>query len=253
MAVPIREDRVKLLKIRHSIRASALVAPATLALALAACAPKAPPPPPPPPPPPVVVVPPQPMPPRGASPHLQVPPMSATGVRQTVNTGLSSAQTTWNLRAAYNVAALNCMQPQHSQIVVNYRAFLKAHVKALATANKAVDAEFKTKFGPRFIPPREAYMTQVYNYFALPPTLPSFCDAALAISNEAVTIKPAELASFSAGALPRIEAVFLQFYRSYDQYKDDLAGWQARYTSPAAAPAPVAITLPPAPGQPSAQ
>jgi hypothetical protein len=200
----------------------------------------------------VVVVPPQPMPPRGASPLLQVPPMSAIGVRQTVNTGLSSAQTTWNLRAAYNVAALNCMQPQHSQIVVNYRAFLKTHVKALAAANKAVDAEFKTKFGPRFIPPREAYMTQVYNYFALPPTLPSFCDAALAISNEAATIKPAELDSFSAGALPRIEAVFLQFYRSYEQYKDDLAGWQARYTSPAVAPAPVAITLP-APAQPSAQ
>lgn len=179
--------------------------------------------------------------------------MSATGVRQTVNAGISSAQTTWNLRSAYNVAALNCLDPKHAQIVVNYRAFLKTQLKPLAAANKAVDAEFKTKFGPRFIPPREAYMTQVYNYFALPPTLPSFCDAALAMSAEAATIKPADLDGFSARALPQIEAVFLQFYRSYEQYKDDLAGWQAKYTSPAVAPPPVAITLPAAPAQPQAR
>jgi hypothetical protein len=193
----------------------------------------------------VVVVPPQPMPPRGASPLLQVPPMSAIGVRQTVNTGLSSAQTTWNLRAAYNVAALNCMQPQHSQIVVNYRAFLKTHVKALAAANKAVDAEFKTKFGPRFIPPREAYMTQVYNYFALPPTLPAFCDAALAMSMDAQTVKSADLDAFAARRLPLLEQGFLRFFTSYDQYRVDLAAWQAKYMSPSAT-VPTSLVIPPA-------
>lgn len=225
---------MKLLKFRQSIWAglglSALAA-------LSACSQKASPPPlvalPP-----VVVVPPQPMPPRGASPRLVAPPVDAFGLRRTVNTGISTAQTTWNLRSAYNVAALNCLDPKHAQIVVNYRAFLKTQAKKLTAVNKIVDAEFKAKHGVRFIPPREAYMTQVYNYFALPPTLASFCDAALAMSQEAATVPSADLDAFAARSLPAIEQVFLQFYRSYDQYKVDLANWQAKYMATSVAPTP---------------
>ena len=199
------------------------------------------------------------MPPRGASPHLVAPPINAAGVRQTVNAGISTAQTTWNLRSAYNVAALNCMQPQHAQIVVNYRAFLKAHGRKLTAVNKAVDDEFKGRFGARFIGPRELYMTQVYNYFALPPTLSSFCDAALAMSTEATTVKSADLDSFAARSLPTLEQVFLRFYTSYDQYRADLSAWQAKYRVPAANPPlgpvqpPVVLQLPSAPGQAQAR
>jgi hypothetical protein len=199
-----------------------------------------------------VAIPARPLPPQGAVAGMVDPGLDTFGIRQTVNANLTPAQKTWNLRSALNVAALNCLEPQYLAITDNYKAFLKTHLKGLAATNRALDAEFRAKFGPTYRDSRDVYMTQVYNYFALPPTLPSFCDAALAMSAEAATIKPAELDSFSAGALPRIEAVFLQFYRSYEQYKDDLAGWQARYTSPAVAPAPVAITLP-APAQPSAQ
>ena len=194
-------------------------------------------------PPPPMVVPPQPMPPRGASPNLVAPPMNAFGVRQTVNTGLSTAQTTWNLRSAYNVAALNCLQPEHAQIVVNYREFLKTHAKKLSAVNKTIDHEFKAKHGTRFIPPREAYMTQVYNYFALPPTLTSFCDTALAVSQEAATVKSDDLDGFAARGLSQLEQVFLQFYQSYDQYRDDLAAWQQKYMAPGTT-APVAVMLP---------
>ncbi len=242
---------MNLLKIRKSILTGAGL---TALAALSACGPKGPavsaPPPPV-----AVVIPPQPMPPRGAAPTLVPPPLNAFGVRQTVNTAVSPAQTTWNLRSAYNVAALNCLEPKHEQIVINYRAFLKTQAKPLTAANKAVDQEFKAKHGARFIPPREAYMTQVYNYFALPPTLPSFCDAALAMSIEAATVKPADLGTFSARSLPNIEQVFLQFYRSYDQYRVDLAAWQAKYTVPGSTPAtaPMALTLPAGNSQPQAQ
>jgi hypothetical protein len=216
--------------------------------ALSACGPKTPvasaPPPPPP-----MLVPPQPMPPRGASPNLVPPPLDAMGARRTINSAISTAQTTWNLRSAYNVAALNCLRPEHAQIVVNYREFLKIHAKTLTAVNKTVDQEFKTKHGARFVPPREAYMTQVYNYFALPPTLPSFCDATLAMSVEATSVKSTDLDLFAARALPRIEGVFLQFYRSYDQYRDDLSAWQGKYMAPGTT-VPVAVLLPGAPAGP---
>jgi hypothetical protein len=72
-------------------------------------------------------------------------------------------------------------------------------------------------------------MTQVYNYFALPPTLPLFCDAALTMSRELTLTKPADLDSASALQLARLDQVFKDFYTGYDQYSADLAAWQARY------------------------
>jgi len=212
---------------------------------VAACAPKPPPPPPPPPPAPVVYIPPRPLPPLGAAPGLVVPPLGIDGVRVTINTGITPAQTVWNLRSAYNVAALNCLKPEHADILVGYKKFLTANKKALAAANKAVDGEYRKRFGTDWIRPREAYMTQVYNYFAHPPTLPLFCDAALAMSQEIKLAKPADLDRVSAANLARLDQVFKDFFTGYDQYRTDLAAWQSRYypmqTTVSAAPA---ISLP---------
>jgi hypothetical protein len=218
----------------RNLKLGGVVVLVTLAVA---CAPKAPPPPPPPPPPapaPVVYVPPRPKPPLGASPLLEVPRLAANGVRQTVNAGISPAQTVWNLRSAYNVAALNCLKPEHADILVGYKAFLKTHARALTTANRNVDADFRTKFGSAFVRPREAYMTQVYNHYAFPPTVNQFCDAALAMARESKTVKSAELTSFAQRSVSALDLVFENFYRSYEAYKVELAAWDARYGTPAA-------------------
>ncbi len=196
---------------------------------LAACAPKAPPPPPPPPPPPVVVIPPRPLPPLGASSLLAVPLVGPDGLRNTVNARISSNQTEWNLRSAYNVAALNCQRPEHAEILSGYKAYLKNHKTALTKVNKAVDTEFKGRYGASYIKPREAYMTQVYNFYAFPPTLPNFCDASLAMARESLLVKSADLPAFAARQLPMLDAVFEHFFKSYDQYRADAAAWDARY------------------------
>lgn len=218
--------------------------------ALAACGPKSTPPPPPaPPPPPIVVIPPRPLPPLGASALLAVPTIGADGVRQTINARVSPIQTQWNLRSAFNVAALNCLRPEHAEILTSYKAFLKTHKTALAKINKTVDAEFRQKHGAAFIRPREAYMTQVYNYFAFPPTLSSFCDAALVMAQEAKTLKSADLATFSSRNLTALDGVYERFFKSYEQYRADAAAWDARY-APARPVTPVITTTaaPPATG-----
>jgi hypothetical protein len=171
--------------------------------------------------------------------------MDATGARHTVNYGISAAQATWNLRSAYNVAALNCLDPKHAQIIVNYRAFLRAQARKLATVNLAVDKEFRGRNGAHFVAQRETYMTQVYNYFALPPTLPEFCDAVLAMSSEAATVKSADLDEFAVRNLSTIDRIFLRFFLSYDQYRVDLSAWQAKYSSPSVPPPSAPTTLPP--------
>lgn len=189
--------------------------------------------------PPVVVIPPRPYPPIGAPANMVIPPLGPDGVRSTVNAHLSTTQTLWNFRSAYNVAALNCLRPEHAEIVVGYRAFLKKHAKGLLAANKGVDTEFRAKHGAAFVRPREAYMTQVYNYFANPVTLRAFCDASLTMSREAQLVAPANLSAFSATELPKLEQVFEAFFRAYEQYRIDAANWDARY-----APRPTAAGLP---------
>lgn len=232
---------------------------AVLAAALASCAAPAPPPPPPPPPPkPYIPPPPKPKPPAGASGNLVIPPLDPSGLRQSVNRGISSTQMLWNLRSAFNVAALNCSDPKHAEILPRYRAFLKNYNATLAATNRKVDAEFKARYGAKFTAPREAYMTSVYNHFALPPMMNEFCNAALAVTSDldaitppappapprnkgakavpakVPTLKPAELEAFAVRSLPNIEVVYDDFYRRYEQYQRDLAEWNAKYGTPTA-------------------
>ena len=208
-----------------------------LASGVAAKPKKVPPPPLPPPPPIIVYIPPRPTPPLGASPLFKVPPLGLDGARQNINTKTTPLQTVWNLRSAYNVAALNCQRVEYNDILVGYKRFLKIYKVGLLKANRGVDADYRKRYRTAFIRPREAYMTQVYNYYAFPPTLLNFCDAALTMARESMTLKPLDLTIFAQRYVPQFDLVFENFYRSYDQYKSDAAAWDAKY-------APVTVVVP---------
>ena len=164
---------------------------------------------------------------------MTIPMVAATGVRQTVNANLTPAQTTWNLRSALNVAALNCIEPQYAGLVDNYGAFLKRNARELSATNRALQSEFRQRYGGTYRDVQDAYMTQVYNYFALPPAKSEFCRTASAVSTDLLAIAPTDLDTFAAVALPRIESVFEDFFRAYEQYRVDLRAWDSQYGSPA--------------------
>lgn len=211
-----------------------------------------------PPPVPQIVIPQRPYPPDFSPAGLVMPAMRADGLFESPNRNITPAQMLWNLRAAYNVAALNCAEPARAEITTSYRAFLKAHSRTLAAANRQVDAEFRAQYGAGFVKPREQYMTFVYNQFAFPPTLPAFCNAALAFSRDVKAVKSANLRTYAATALPSIEIVFDDFRRRYVKYQTDLAAWDQQYlalyisrygpppgmTVQVAATTPTAVTVP---------
>ena len=169
---------------------------------------------------------------------MTIPMVATTGVRQTVNANISTAQTTWNLRSALNVAALNCLDPEYTGLVDNYGAFLKRNAKELSSTNRALRGEFRERYGQSYLDDQDAYMTKVYNYFALPPAKNEFCEVSFAISKEALQVVPDDLDTFAATALPRIEGVFEDFFRAYEQYRVDLQAWNSQY-----GPSPVTTTV----------
>lgn len=200
--------------------------------ALAGCATPPPPPPPAAPPPVQVVIPSRPTPPSGAVSLMAIPAVGANGIRQTVNYNITPAQTVWNLRSAMNVAALSCRDTEHAAILPAYAALLDRNKRKLTAVNKEITKQFKDRYGSEGRNAQDSYMTQVYNYFALPPAHNEFCNVAARVAGELMLVESGDLETFAARGLQAFEVVFEDFYRAFEQYRVNVALWDARYGSP---------------------
>ena len=138
---------------------------------------------------------------------------------------------TW-LRSALKVAALNCLDPEHADILPAYKAYLERGEKELTQTNRAVLAEYRENYGSEGQAAYDRFMTQVYNYFALPPALADFCDASQVVARESLLVPAEEFDAFALRSLPVLEAVFDGFYSSYERYRTSLASWNAEYGPP---------------------
>lgn len=214
-------------------------------LALASCAKpvrhvEAPPPPPAP-----EEVPPRPAPPMGASATTRMPPRAADGGFMTVNHGVAPAEAAWHLRAGLNVAALGCTGAQGVAITAAYNAMLRNRAKPLAAADAAIKARLRAGGSADWQDAHDDRMTQLYNFYALPPVQPRFCAAAAAIAAREPAVDATGFAAFAVQALAELSAPFDAFYAAYDDYRVELATWEARYGAGAATR--VASAAPPSP------
>ncbi|MEG3181531.1 hypothetical protein [Sphingomonas sp. LT1P40] len=161
---------------------------------------------------------PAPVPPDRAASGLTIPARLADGSYATPNRAISAAGALWHLRAAFNVAALNC--PDGS-LAPAYNRVLAVHRKALTTAHRALIAEHgdNAAFDPA--------MTRLYNYFAQPPVLARFCATTAPLLHAAAALPPGEFAAFSTMALAQVDRPFADFYARYDSYRAELAAWRS--------------------------
>lgn len=210
-----------------------IVAVAMGVAALAGCQTptKAPPPPPAPPKQQAEIIPPRPIPPGGAAYVMSIPALGSDGVRQTVNAGLSADERAWNFRAAWNVAALNCLDAEHQPILDGYKAMLKNHAKALTAINTRVDQAYRKAYGSTSAgrTARDKKMTTVYNYFALPPARGEFCQAAVTVAQASLASPKSDLLQFAGVYFPILEQPFENFFLAYEDYQRRSADWDARY------------------------
>lgn len=175
---------------------------------------------------------------------LAVPPLGADGQYRTINYGVGADEALWNMRSALNVAALGCRGAEDAVLTANYNALLRTQRSALAAALKAVDARFKAEQGPKWRDAEDAHMTRVYNFFAAPPAQQRFCAVAAAVSEEVKAVPAGGLPAYAASALQRLEAPFIDIFRTVDTYRRELAEWQARYAPAAAQTAQAGPTAP---------
>lgn len=202
------------------------------------------------PPPPLPIMP---LPPGGAALSMTIPPVGLDGIRVTPNRGLSRDEQIWHFRSALNVAALNCQGPVWGQIATEYNKFIVIHKVLLSKTSKSVDREYVKRYpkqnGLRI---RDTRMTDLYNYFALPPVRGQYCDMALRKLQEANQVPKEALPEYAMGSLADIDNVFVNFYETYVKYELDLADWNMKYApKPAYSPA-KNIIAPPVTTQPVA-
>ncbi|TKD50028.1 hypothetical protein [Sphingomonas baiyangensis] len=174
---------------------------------------------------------PMPRPPMGAAATLTLPQPAPDGSFVTPNRALSAAATAWHLRAALNVAVLQCARPG-DPMEAGYNQFLKAHKTALASAHSTLAREYRAAHGAQAQDAFDDAMTRLYNFYAQPPARSGFCAAAAPLVAQAAALPADGLADFAAPTLAALDVPFTDFYRAYAQYRQDLAAWHAGRSKP---------------------
>ncbi|MEQ5787265.1 hypothetical protein J3454_05110 [Erythrobacter sp. NFXS35] len=162
---------------------------------------------------------------------MNIPPRGPDGRRVTINTGLSDDLLVWHLRSAWNVAALNCLAPEYEPILNGYRAFLTNNVRPLKAVNDRLEKEVARRHDTRreAMVARDAAVTQVYNFFALPAARSGFCRAALDLSNRAMAAPPSDPLSFARANFDGLLMPFENFFDEYEAYQIASAQWDAKW------------------------
>ncbi|WP_311267036.1 hypothetical protein [Sphingobium sp. WCS2017Hpa-17] len=193
---------------------------------LAACS--TPPPPPPPTPPPAVVPTVRPVPPSGAAAGMSIPEKGEDGKYLTANRGVTSNTALWHIRMALNVAALNC-DKYGPTARLQYNQILALHKTTLNSANAAVDRNYSVAYGSSGMASRERLNTVVYNFFALPPVIKTFCPVAVTVGQKIIAMPSSQLLEEAPALLAELEKPFQDFYEAYADYLRRLAEWQSRF------------------------
>jgi hypothetical protein len=122
----------------------------------------------------------------------------------------TEANAIWNIRAALNVAALQCQYSKYLATTPNYNAFLKHHADEIAKAQATMIAHFKRYEGAKANAAFDTYLTKTYNSYSTLDAQYQFCEAAGIVGREVLAIPKGQLGIQAARLGPQIRASFAQ-------------------------------------------
>ncbi len=105
----------------------------------------------------------------------------------------AQANAVWNVRAALNVAALQCQFSAFLATVKNYNDLLKHHGDELTQAQTTMIGHFRRYDGGRAPNSFDQYTTRTYNSYSTLDAQYRFCDAAGKVGREVLAIPKGKL------------------------------------------------------------
>jgi hypothetical protein len=123
----------------------------------------------------------------------------------------TAANAIWNMRAALNVAALQCQFSPFLNTVNNYNAMLKHHSDELARAQATMVAHFKRYDGAaRALNNFDQYTTRTYNSYSTLDAQYAFCEAAGRVGREVLATPRGKMGPEALRRNPEIRAALLE-------------------------------------------
>ena len=116
------------------------------------------------------------------------------------------ANAVWNIRAALNVAALQCQFSGFLKTTKNYNSFLQAHSEELARAQATMIAHFRRTDGAKAMNNFDMYTTRTYNSFSTLDAQYAFCNAAGFVGRRVLAVPKGKLGETALANGPTIRA-----------------------------------------------
>lgn len=138
-----------------------------------------------------------------AVPALAAPPAEVP-VPASMTPAERDANALWSMRAALNVAALQCQFSPFLATVSNYNAILSQHDGELRSAFNSVQGHFKRVGKAQGLKLFDQFTTRTYNSYSTLDGQRSFCETAAAIGRDALRQPRGKLTSFSVDAVPKL-------------------------------------------------
>ncbi len=114
----------------------------------------------------------------------------------------TAAHKIWSVRAALNVAALQCQFSPFLGSVRTYNQFLQHHDSELKNAHDLLMTRFRKDHGARQgMQLFDRYLTRTYNGFSALDAQRSFCNAAAQVGRQALFLRKGQFQTFADTAL----------------------------------------------------
>jgi hypothetical protein len=127
----------------------------------------------------------------------------AVQLRATTETE-AQANAIWNLRAALNIAALQCQYLPQLATVATYNSILRQHASELDAARRTMLAHFKRYDGAKAQNSFDQYTTRTYNSYSTLDAQKAFCEASAKAGQEVITLPAGGLKEAAVRLVPEI-------------------------------------------------
>jgi hypothetical protein len=145
-----------------------------------------------------------------AEPEVRVPPGGFMVPKEVILKNPTPAEreanAVWNIRAALNVAALQCQFSPFLRTVKTYNSFLQAHSEELSRAQATMIGHFKRTDGARALTSFDMYTTRTYNSYSTLDAQYAFCNAAGFVGRRALAVPKGQLGVTALANGPAIRA-----------------------------------------------